>query len=69
MSSNRKRRTPYAKILRAARMGRGLRLTFAEVMELATDHAIRTVALMDLGEAEPEPSSTELREAWRDNQR
>ena len=41
---NRKLLSPWQKIMRAAKAGRGLRLTAEEVVKLAHDDAIMTMA-------------------------
>ena len=39
--------TPHQKIMRAAKRGTGLRLTFEEVASLSMDNAIETCAMND----------------------
>jgi hypothetical protein len=46
--------TVYQRIMRAARNGWGLRLTWEDVAELARDPAIDTTAERDDGEGEPD---------------
>lgn len=46
------RLTPYQRIVRAAREGRGVRITAREAQEMARDTAIRDLAMNDDEEQE-----------------
>lgn len=46
-TASKARLTPYQKIMRAAKLGRGVRLTADEVFEMSMDDAISTCALGD----------------------
>lgn len=59
-SAERKKLSPYQRIMRAYENGRGLRLSFSEVHKLGLDHAIiLRAALDDEGEEEVSTEETE----------
>lgn len=61
--------TPYQKIMRAAKRGTGIRLSFDEVWQLSRDEAISAAAAYDdiadgttpVVPAEPDPKRTVIR--------